>query len=173
MPVLLLNTEHVLLRNTQSLSCNSKLVFSCCCCCCSHVRVNLFTFLLFQKKKQEQIFVKLKHHALALCASAPLAHTGQRHSTTTLAILRLNFPSETALRIHTCSKSEESFSFTAAKTYSYTLVTLGSYSYINQSNVSCKIRLILGNEEEVIKSLHKQKNKTLEPECTKHVSSKQ
>lgn len=32
------------------------------------------------KRKQELIFVKLKHHIVALCASAPSSHTGQKHN---------------------------------------------------------------------------------------------
>lgn len=136
-PVVLLNSEHVPLRNTQGLSHNSKLVFSCCCCCCyccSHVRINLFISLLFQKK-QEQIFVKLKHHALALCASAPSAHTGQRHSTTTLPILRLNFSIGTSAQDQHVLKICRSFSIAAANAYSHTCIT--SSSCINQCNVSC------------------------------------
>lgn len=41
-------------------------------------------FLLLSKRKQEQIFVTLKHHILALCASAPSSHTGQRHNSENL-----------------------------------------------------------------------------------------
>lgn len=59
---------------------NNQLLFTSTAMCCSHARVNLLTSLLFNRK-QEQIFVKLKHHILVLCAGTPSTHTGHRNNT--------------------------------------------------------------------------------------------